>query len=91
MFSKVVLFATIAAGNLFNTQDLLPKQALINQEVLTNDFLQRLTSTTTSVLGNSVQWEVFTHKSFPRYSLRVKKDVKLCDTVEQVMYLSLAL
>jgi hypothetical protein len=92
MTPLIVVFAGLAAANVFNTQNLLQKDTLNIKDFIKPNSINANTYEpqgqsifTTSALGNKVKWSVFKHKSYPKHSLRVKTDVKLCDeNVEQV-------
>jgi hypothetical protein len=88
MYSVLSLVGLVTA-NVFNTQGLLQNDPLnLKEHVKPEQFqpsdLNEQTLVTTTAAGTKATWSVFAHKSYSRYSLRVKRDVKLCDNVEQV-------
>lgn len=85
----ILALAGLVTANVFNTQGLFQKDTLNIKDFIHSNTANYeplgQSSYTTSALGNKVEWNVFKHKSYPEYSLRVKTDVKLCDkNVDQV-------
>jgi hypothetical protein len=92
-FSAILFAAQLAVSKrLFHQQHLFQDTSLdlgdwIAPSSPSSGFVTHSVHEKPGSTGKQNKWNVFKHSAFPRYSLRTKEEVKLCDpNVKQVSY-----